>query len=68
MAQGTDVLRSEEFLFAPYSVFTVVDASWNAGTDDDPHIVRLDAATVAPPPSADWRHGGQLGAVCGGFR
>ena len=34
----------EEYLFAPYSAFTVVKASWNRGTDTNPHIVELLAA------------------------
>ena len=34
----------EEYLFTPYSAFTVVKAHWHRGTDTDPHIVELLAA------------------------
>jgi hypothetical protein len=35
----------EEFLFAPYSVFTVKEAQWSPhATDDTPHVVHLEAA------------------------
>ena len=34
----------QEYLFAPYSVFTVGSADWRAGTDDEPHVVELHAA------------------------
>ena len=34
----------QEYLFAPYSVFTVENASWNAGTTADPHVIELMAA------------------------
>ena len=33
-----------EYLFAPYSAFTVISAKWGAGTNADPHIVELAAA------------------------
>eukprot|EP01045_Picozoa_sp_COSAG04_P000430 COSAG04_NODE_10_length_43369_cov_4.059025_10_plen_154_part_00 len=53
----------EEYLFAPYSVFTVVSASWAwdvaEGTDDSPHVIVLRAApdNKAEPedlPLAPW--------------
>ena len=35
----------EEFLFAPYSVFTVLEVRWaSPATYDNPHVVRLQAA------------------------
>ena len=34
----------QEYLFAPYSAFTVLSAKWNAGTTADPHVVELLAA------------------------
>eukprot|EP00567_Pseudictyota_dubia_P005600 CAMPEP_0197441764 /NCGR_PEP_ID=MMETSP1175-20131217/7953_1 /TAXON_ID=1003142 /ORGANISM="Triceratium dubium, Strain CCMP147" /LENGTH=407 /DNA_ID=CAMNT_0042972095 /DNA_START=498 /DNA_END=1721 /DNA_ORIENTATION=+ len=34
----------KEYLFAPYSVFTVRSAQWNNGTNADPHIIELEAA------------------------
>eukprot|EP01045_Picozoa_sp_COSAG04_P008174 COSAG04_NODE_447_length_14267_cov_17.958569_11_plen_53_part_00 len=34
----------QEYVFAPYSVFTVVSAEWKAGTTDDPHVIELQAA------------------------
>ena len=49
----------EEYLFTPYSAFTVLSAIWNAGTDADPHIIELQAAVdnKAEPedlPLAPW--------------
>ena len=40
----TNVPGEEEYLFAPYSVFSVVTARWNAGTTAEPHEVELLAA------------------------
>ena len=41
----TNVPGEEEYLFAPYSVFTIRHASWSESpTIDDPHVVELDAA------------------------
>ena len=34
----------QEYLFAPYSAFQVISAAWNAGTDEDPHVIELLAA------------------------
>ena len=34
----------QEYLFAPYSVFTVLSATWNAGTTAEPHVIELRAA------------------------
>ena len=33
----------KEYLFAPYSAFTVISAKWGAGTNADPHVVELAA-------------------------
>jgi hypothetical protein len=38
------VAGENEFLYAPYSVFTVIAVSWRGGTDDDPHVITLEAA------------------------
>ena len=34
----------QEYLFAPYSAFTVLSSTWNAGTTADPHVIELQAA------------------------
>ena len=39
-----NVPGEEEYLFAPYSVFTFRRSTWNAGTTADPHEVELLAA------------------------
>lgn len=49
----------EEYLFAPYSVFTVRTVTWRRGTVDEPHWIYLDAApdNKGPPedlPLAPW--------------
>ena len=36
--------RRCQYLFAPYSVFTVMSAEWRGGTADDPHLIELQAA------------------------
>ena len=33
-----------EYLFAPYSAFTVIKSTWNEGTDASPHVIELMAA------------------------
>ena len=33
-----------EYLFAPYSAFSVLSASWSAGTVAEPHVIELLAA------------------------
>ena len=40
----TNVKGESEFLFAPYSVFTVVNVGWNTGDDISPHIIDVMAA------------------------
>ena len=40
----TNVQGESEYLFAPYSVFTVRRATWAAGTVADPHVIELLAA------------------------
>ena len=49
----------QEYLFAPYSVFKVLKATWRAGTDADPHLIELLAApdNIGPSeklPLAPW--------------
>ena len=45
LVRHSNVAGEEEFLFAAYSVFTVREARWSAtASDDDPHVVYLDAA------------------------
>ena len=44
LVQKSNVDGEEEYLFAPYSAFTVISAKWGAGTDEDPHVVELLAA------------------------
>ena len=34
----------QEYLFAPYSVFTVKQATWRSGSKEDPHVIELLAA------------------------
>ena len=40
-----DLPDEQEYLFAPYSAFTVIAVSWNAGTGGDPHVIELLAAS-----------------------
>ena len=59
LVKRSNVPGEEEYLFAPYSAFTVVKASWNAGTTADPHVIELLAAVdnkEAPEdlPLAPW--------------
>ena len=44
LVKRTNVPGEEEYLFAPYSAFTVISATWNAGTSADPHVIELQAA------------------------
>jgi hypothetical protein len=44
LVKRTNVEGEQEYLFAPYSAFTVLSATWNAGTEADPHVVELLAA------------------------
>ena len=45
LVRRAHVAGEEEFLFAPYSVFTVLEVRWaSPATDADPHVVRLRAA------------------------
>ena len=44
LVKRANVPGEEEYLFAPYSVFTVLRSTWNAGTTADPHEVELLAA------------------------
>ena len=59
LVKKTNVAGEEEYLFAPYSAFTVLSAEWNTGTDNDPHVIELVAAVdnKAEPedlPLAPW--------------
>lgn len=40
----THVEGEKEYLFAPFSVFTVLEADWRAGTSTNPHSIELLAA------------------------
>ena len=44
LVKHTNVAGEEEFLFAPYSAFTVKAVVWNAGDDLNPHIIDVEAA------------------------
>ena len=46
-----DLPDEQEYLFAPYSVFTVISATWSAGTAADPHVIELAAAPDNKGPS-----------------
>jgi hypothetical protein len=40
----TNVPGEQEYLFTPYSAFTVLSVAWNAGTSASPHVIELLAA------------------------
>ena len=44
LVKKTNVPGEEEYLFAPYSAFTVLSARWGAGTVAAPHEIELLAA------------------------
>ena len=44
LVQKSNIVGEQEYLFAPYSAFTVISAKWAAGTAADPHIIELSAA------------------------
>lgn len=44
LVKHSNVPGEEEFLFAPYSVFTVRAVLWSAGTGLNPHVIDLEAA------------------------
>ena len=44
LVKKTNVPGEEEYLFAPYSTFTVLSAVWRAGTAEGPHEIELLAA------------------------
>ena len=59
LVKRSNVPGEEEYLFAPYSAFTVLSVAWNAGTTADPHVIELLAAVdnKAEPeglPLAPW--------------
>ena len=41
LVKRSNMPGEEEYLFAPYSAFTVVSAEWNAGTTASPHVIEL---------------------------
>ena len=43
----------DEYLFVPYSVFTVTDVKWRDGTKETPHKITLEAAIDNTGPSED---------------
>jgi hypothetical protein len=43
----------QEYLFAPYSAFTVTSVKWGAGTAADPHVIELVAAPDNKGPSEE---------------
>lgn len=45
LVENSEFPQESEYLFVPYSVFTVHHASWREGTTEDPHIIELYAAT-----------------------
>jgi hypothetical protein len=44
LVEKSHVYGEEEYLFAPYSAFTVRKALWRGGTNADPHVIELAAA------------------------
>ena len=44
LVKKTHVEGEDEYLFAPYSAFTVLSAEWRAGTAAEPHVIELLAA------------------------
>lgn len=44
LVRNTNVPGEEEYLFAAYSVFTVIAVQWNLGDDRKPHIIDIRAA------------------------
>ena len=44
LVKKTNVPGEEEYLFEPYSAFTVLNAQWKAGTVAEPHEIELLAA------------------------
>ena len=59
LVQRTHFAAEQEYLFTPYSVFTVSDANWRAGTAAEPHEITVIASpdnTQEPEdlPLAPW--------------
>ena len=44
LVRRSNVPGEEEYLFAPYSAFTVIRVEWNTGSTDSPHVIELLAA------------------------
>jgi hypothetical protein len=53
LVRRSNVPGEEEYLFAPYSAFKVVKATWAAGTVQQPHVVELLAAVDNQGPSEE---------------
>jgi hypothetical protein len=53
LVRKSNVSGEEEYLFAPYSAFKVVKATWAAGTVQQPHVVELLAAVDNRGPSEE---------------
>ena len=51
LVKRTNVEGEQEYLFAPYSAFTVLSSTWSAGTTADPHVVELLAAVDNKDPT-----------------
>jgi hypothetical protein len=51
LVKRTNVEGEQEYLFAPYSAFTVLSSTWSAGTAADPHVVELLAAVDNKDPT-----------------
>ena len=53
LVKKSNVPGEEEYLFAPYSAFTVMSARWNAGTTAAPHEIELLAAADSGTAAAE---------------
>jgi ADP-ribosylation factor protein 1 len=53
LVKRTNVEGEQEYLFAPFSAFTVLSATWREGTVADPHVVELFAAVDNKAESED---------------
>ncbi len=44
LVEKTQVVGEQEYLFVPYSVFTVKSMTWTKGRPNKPHVIELEAA------------------------
>jgi hypothetical protein len=44
LVEKTQVEGEQEYLFVPYSVFTVRQVTWTKGRPNKPHVIELEAA------------------------